>query len=395
MKLTRIVFAGLALCIGSAHFAAAQDSAEGASAWPWADPDTEETVTVLLLGDTNIMEREDPAEPFRFVLPTLRAADLRYANLEGPFAGTSEDPRVPDIAHKGNWRHSEPAMAEGLVAAGIDAVGVANNVTYPWQALLRSLDVLEAHGIPYTGGGNDLDAAHRPVILEVDGVRFGFIQYTTNFWPYQHAATDERPGVATVKIETWYQPPTQVLDKPGQPPIVRTEPDPDALARMVDDIRRLDPQVDVLVASYHWGVSGQTEIEEYQRTLAHAAIEAGADIIHGHGPHVFQPVEIYEGQPILYSLANFAFDWEAVRDKPYGLLARGVVENGVLTSLSLVPLRRDAENHVLMLDPNEDIGRELYEDLVEISATTGVELSLVGQEIRIGGLGKAGASSMR
>lgn len=374
---------------GLSQSATAQEPVDTGTAWPWLVSNTEETATLLLLGDTNIMERADPAEPFQFVLPTLQAADVRYANLEGPFAGTSTDPRVPDIPHKGNWRHSDPDMARGLVAAGLDAVGVANNVTYPWQALLRSLDVLDAHGIAYTGGGTNRDEAHRPVIITANGVRFGFIQYTANFWPYQHAAGPDRPGVATVEVATWYQPPPQ-FDKPGQPLIVRTEPDPEALDRMIDDIERLRPQVDFLVASYHWGVSGETEIVDYQRTLAHAAIDAGADLVHGHGPHVFQPVELYKGRPILYSLANFAFDWEAVRDKPYGLLARVVIEDDDLTHLSLVPLRRDAENRVIMLDPNEGIGRQLYSDLVDISSSTGVDLSVAGKEIRVGGVGVAG-----
>jgi hypothetical protein len=99
-------------------------------------------LTLLLAGDTNLQFREDPARAFRHVLPLFQAADVRFLNLEGPLAGPSDDPAAPDIPHKGGWRHSEPRMIAGLVAAGVDAVGCANNVTYPASAMLRTLAVL-------------------------------------------------------------------------------------------------------------------------------------------------------------------------------------------------------------------------------------------------------------
>ncbi len=108
-------------------------------AWPWIDPAGDAPVTVLLMGDTNIQSRENPGSAYQHVLPTLLAADLRFANLEGPFAGTSRDPLRPDIPHKAGWTHSEPEMVQGILDAGIEVVGVANNVTFPWQAMLRSL----------------------------------------------------------------------------------------------------------------------------------------------------------------------------------------------------------------------------------------------------------------
>ena len=114
----------------------------------------------LLAGDTNLQVREDPASAFLCVSPLFRAADARFVNLEGPWAGHSDDPAAPDSPHKAGWRHSEPGMVRGLVAAGVDAVGCANNVTYPPSALLRSLAVLDGAGIAHTGGGSD-DAAAR------------------------------------------------------------------------------------------------------------------------------------------------------------------------------------------------------------------------------------------
>src|SRR5688500_1605807 len=127
-------------------------------------------VTLLLAGDTNLQFREEPAGAFRHVLPLFRAADVRFVNLEGPLAGPSDDPAAPDIPHKAGWRHSEPRMVDGLVAAGIDAVGCANNVTFPPAALLRSLRVLDEAGITHAGGGRTYDEARAPVVLSRGGV---------------------------------------------------------------------------------------------------------------------------------------------------------------------------------------------------------------------------------
>ena len=148
-------------------------------AWPWI-LDGPEVISVLLMGDCNFQFRENPEEAFMNVMPTLNAADFRMLNLEGPFAGSSKDPNVPDIPHKA-WKHSEPDQVAALTAAKIDAVGVANNVTYPWQALMRSLAVLDDAGIPYAGGGGNLEAAHQPVILEKNGLRIGSMRVLTWF----------------------------------------------------------------------------------------------------------------------------------------------------------------------------------------------------------------------
>lgn len=377
------VFIALALG-GIVGVACAQDSGD-ASPWPWVvTSGGESAVTLLLMGDTNIQQREDPASAYQNVLPTLRAADIRFANLEGPLAGTSSNPLLPDIEHKVGWTHSAPEMVKALITAGIDGVGVANNVTYPYQAMLRSLAVLDEANIGHTGGGHHIDAAHRPLIITRDGVRFGFLQYTTLYWPYDHAATPEAPGVAAVKIFTSYRPPPDVLHKPGARPIIVTSADGDARERMLADIRVLNDSVDIVVASFHWGVSLQSRIDDYQRDLARAAVEAGADIIMGHGPHVLQPIEVWQGKPIFYSLANFAFDWWFLRDRTKdGLLVRAVISDGHLARVSAVPVTRDAENNPILLDPNFGEGRRMFLELVRLSGAATAPLRIEGKEIVI------------
>lgn len=353
--------------------------------WPWIEDGTDVT-SILLMGDNNFQFREKPEEAFKYVMPTLKAADFRFLNLEGPFAGASKDPRVPDIPHK-NWRHSEPDQVAALVAANIDAVGVANNVTYPWQALLRSLEVLDKAGIAYTGGGNNITEAHRPVILEKNGLRVGFIQYGASVFPYNHAANEQTPGIAQIKVHTAYQAPHN-LDKPGQPPVVITWMDEGSKALMVQDIIELDKKVDVVIVSYHWGISRSKEAVSYQSDIGKAVIDAGADVVIGHGPHKYQKIEVYKGKPIFHSLAQFVFD-DRRKDRykifKEGLMVRVAVKNKEVQSVSFVPSWREDDNFVRLYDPNVGKGRELFGYLQSVNEG-GAELKIEGKEVVVEGL---------
>ncbi len=271
-------------------------------AWPWI-MDGPEVTSVLLMGDCNFQFRENPEEAFMQVMPTLNAADFRILNLEGPFAGSSTDPNVPDIPHKA-WKHSEPDQVAALTAAKIDAVGVANNVTYPWQALMRSLDVLNKAGIPHAGGGEN-------------------------------------------------------LDKPGQPPKVITWLNDASRMHMVEDIRKLRKQVDIVIVSYHWGVSNTTDAVSYQSDIGQAVIDAGANLVFGHGPHKYQKIEIHNGKPIIHSVAQFVFD-DRVSDRNTrfreGMLLRVAIRDKKIQGISMVPSWREDDNNVRLYDPNTGKG---------------------------------------
>ncbi|WP_114750134.1 CapA family protein [Pleomorphovibrio marinus] len=351
--------------------------------WDWKTQAQEADLVIFLMGDTNIQDRENPVEAFTYLLPTLKQGDLRFLNLEGPFSGKG-DTINPIIPHKKLWTHSDVEQVSALVDAGIDGVGVANNVTYPAFSLLRSLEVLDSVGIGYTGGGINQEEAHRPIIFDKKGTKVGFIQYSTLYWPYGHAATEEEPGIAALKVHTYYQPPKQVLDKPGQPPIIVTIPDEMALKRMEEDIRALKEKVDVAIISFHWGVSNSEEVAQYQRTLGRAAIDAGADLVMGHGPHVLQPIEIWKGKPLFLSVGNAVFDWWKLTYSREGLLVRVLVKNKKVEGVEFVPLIRDQDNWAVLLDPNEGLGAELFEKVKEISEDT--PLRLIGKTINIDGL---------
>ncbi len=346
--------------------------------WQWSGSHSDKAVTLLLLGDVSVEQRSNPAAAMVHVRGTLNRADLVYGNLEGLLVKSNgPDQDIPD---KSGWQHIGPEAVEALKAGNIHVVGVANNVAYGPANIMRSLAVLDANGIAHTGAGANLEEAHRPAIVERNGVRFGFLQYTAKWYREdQQIATATSPGVARVR------------SRDGM------TVDPADLDRVREDIRKLRPLVDILVVSSHnrdglgrilASAAPETrepsdpaqliapiplgsrfsEAEPYEKELAHAAIDAGADIVYGHGSHVLQGVEVYNGKPVMYCLGNFATDWIRMRPNKDGMVARVVVQGKSVLRVSLVPVTRDAaNNNVLMLDPSGVEGAKLVQKVKELS----------------------------
>jgi len=355
--------------------------------WPW-NASGDQFVTMLLLGDFNVQKRERPAVALVNVQATLQQADVVYANLEGllvPSKGADQD-----LPNKNGWTHPGPEEVQALLAGNITAVGVANNVAYGRDNIMASLAVLDANGIAHTGAGKNIDQAHQPAIIERRGVKFGFLQYTSKWYDEdKQIATTDLPGVARLK-------------SPDGDNV-----DPGDLQRMLDDIHRLRPLVDIVVVAAHTRdgqrrggavppsagtdraadlysilpvVASLQNVEPYQKQFARAAIDAGADIVFGHGCHMLQEVETYHGKPVMYCLGNFASDWIRVRNYRDGLVARVVIQDKQVKRVSLVPVTRDAEsNNVRLVQPGSDDGARLYQKLRELSPHT--NLPLKGQEL--------------
>jgi len=263
---------------------------------------------LILTGDVNLMGVEDASVPFARVDADFKAADLVFSNLEcclyAPEGGHSVD-------HEGFF--ADPTVGGAvLTRAGIGVVGVANNVNYGEAAIQYSIGTLDRLGIPFTGAGMNRAAARRPAIVTRNGTRFGFLQRSSVYWPTNHEAADNATGIAVIRAHTAYQVPMHKIrpdippmNRPGLPPVVVTWTDPVYLQWLREDIAALRSQVDVVVVSCHWGLG--REVLAYMTEIAHAAIDAGADVVIGHGPHHFLPVEVYRGKPIFYGLGSFSF----------------------------------------------------------------------------------------
>lgn len=342
----------------------------------------DDALCLILVGETNIQERENPVDAFRYVLPMLKSADVLFGHLEAPLTQPSQDPALPDIPHKDGWRHSSSDMVEAFSAAGFAAVSLASNVMYGRQAIWDTIETLDRAGIQHCGAGRNLEEARKPAIVLSRGVRFGFLSYTSVFWPVGHAAGANTPGVATVRAYTAYQPSRRTLEMPGAPPIVITWADPTELQTMEMDIRALRDLVDIVVVSMHWGISSSNQMIDYQREVGQAAIRAGADLVMGHHPHCPQGIEIVEGRPIFYSLGNFAFDWYKMRGRNLeGMLLKCTIRQRILERVAFVPVRRNQENLVEILDPSQEPGNTIVDQVRELSAAYGTTLTTADNEV--------------
>src|SRR5580693_10412692 len=260
---------------------------------------------MILTGDVNLMNVADPAIPFSLIQAEFPAADIVFSNLE---CCLYRPPSGHSVEHEGFY--ADPSVAaEALKSAGIHAVGVANNVNYGEAAITGSIARLDEIGIAHTGAGANRAAARAPVVRERDGLRFGFLQRSSVYWPTNHEAGDDTAGIAVIRGHTAYHVPLHgsrsPANRPGIPPEIVTWADPAYLQWLDEVIAALRGRADVVVASFHWGL--HQEVLQYMKEIAHRAIDAGADLVIGHGPHFSLPVEVYKGNAIFYGLGSFSF----------------------------------------------------------------------------------------
>ena len=340
---------------------------------------------LILTGDVNLMNVTDPETPFRRVAEDFRNADLVFSNLECCLYA----PPAAQSFHTEGF-HADPDIAsEALRTAAIGAVGVANNVNYGEAAILSSLAHLDKAGIPHTGAGANRAEANAPAIVARNGLRYGFLQRSSVYWPTNHEAGPRDPGIAVLRAHTAYQVPMHKtrpeippMNRPGIPPLVVTWADPDSLRSFTDDLAALRSRVDVLVASCHWGLGKDTLA--YMREIGRAAIDAGADIVIGHGPHHSLAVEAYRGKPIFHGLGSFSFhtghggrahgDW-------IGMMVRADVERDGLRAARFRFVRHNAANETVLC-PLAGEQAELA-DIVRRSADYGTRLEAEGDEVRV------------
>jgi len=339
---------------------------------------------MILTGDVNLMRVDDPAVPFARVADEFRAADVVFSNLECCLY----EPPDHSVDNEGFFAAPEIG-GETLTRAGIQAVGIANNVNYGDAAILASVARLGALGIPSTGAGANRAVARAPAILERGGVRIGFLQRTSVYWPTNHEARERAPGVAVIQGHTAYHVPTSRIapgvpppNRPGVPPVVVTWADAKSLQAFRDDVAALRARADIVVASCHWGLG--RDVLQYMTEIAHAAIDAGADLVIGHGPHYVLPIEIYKGKPIYYGLGSFSFhtghggkahgDW-------LGMMLRIGFERDGITGTRFQFVRHNARNESVLCALAPEAAA--LDELATRSAALGARLTPHGDEVVI------------
>ena len=199
------------------------------------------------------------------------SCDIVLANLESTLHGDEMVGTEPRVISSKNQILS-------LKNTGINTVTLGNNHAFDSyeEGFNKLTEILDKLGILWSGAGFNIEEASRPLIVEVNNKKFGFLCVVDKSSGPSHFADDSAMGIAPLEVE-----------------------------RVLQDIITLKKQVDYVIVSPHWGMERFRIPSPEQVEQAHAFVDAGASLVMGHHPHVMQGMEIYKGAPIVYSLGNF------------------------------------------------------------------------------------------
>ncbi len=229
--------------------------------------------------------------------------DIVFGNLETPLTA-----RGIKTAKTWNFR-AKPALLKIVKAAGFTVLNIANNHVWDYgrEGFEDTLKALSRNGLDFVGGGRDRAAAEKARLFEFEGLTVGLVGLTSTH-PQAAWARRNAPGVAYSDFD-----------------------------RIAEIIHRAKKQCDVLVVSFHGGTELAEDPNEIQKAVARASIDAGADLFLGHHPHVLQPVELYKGKPIVYSLGNFLFVSPTPTTRATVVARVSLAKNGV-RGIDFIPL---------------------------------------------------------
>jgi poly-gamma-glutamate synthesis protein (capsule biosynthesis protein) len=333
--------------------------------------------TVTFGGDTMLTRKLEVYSERRFVAlaKIFRDADVGFVNLEG--SARFWDEGVPGIT-RGTFMTTPPELLRDLKWFGINLVSCANNHSFDYGAegMMATIDHLDEAGIAHSGTGGNLAEARSPGYLETPNGRVGLVSATATYRPWNAAGAQRRdlpgrPGVNPLANTKTYridegafaelrrmsarlgfdlektrarghfysekEVPPDAADslqifgariEKGKSFATLSHADADDLAENLRWVHEARQQADWVIFSLHYHEFGgkslakaktRTEIQEpadFVIDVAHAAIDAGADIFVGHGSHTPLGVEVYKGRPILYSVGNMIFQNETVQFFP-------------------------------------------------------------------------------
>ncbi len=295
------------------RLAAQAESAFSASrtAAPTATVSTDSSEkTLVFVGDImlsrgvahQIEKKNDSRYPFLKVAEVTGRADMAFANLEGPISS-----RGQNQGSLYSFR-DDPKVVEGLTYSGFDVLSIANNHIMDWGqvALQDTVNILKAAGIHSVGAGRNEEEANQPYIVELGDTNIAYLAYTT-LYPKSFEAGKDAAGVSHFDLE--------------------------AVTKKIQELKS-SKAADIVIVSFHWGEEYQTQPLASQKEIARALIDAGADLIIGHHPHVVQEIEHYKNGWIAYSLGNFVFDQGFSEGTKKGLMLVVKIKNRAVSGVA-------------------------------------------------------------
>jgi len=276
----------ISLVAASLLFHPAEPRPPDVAAYPWlylrdGEPLArgEQAVELVAVGDIMLGRRvASQSDPFGDVSPWLQHADLALGNLECVITG-SDDPKGASVLRASALR-APPTATSKLRDAGFDLLGLANNhaLDLGGEGLAETVARLQKAGVAAVGAGPDEQAAYQPWVPEVAGVRLAVLAFNAV------AASGDAAQAGGWTEAQWDR------------------------GRAIAAVAAAQERADAVVVSIHWGYEYETVVDPAQRDAARALLDAGADLVIGHHPHVVQPFEVRGDRCVAYSLGNFVFD---------------------------------------------------------------------------------------
>ncbi len=279
------------------------------------------------------------------MLDLLKKADLRIINLENAIASTGREwSKTPKVF----FYRADPKAIDVLKAANIDYVTLANNhvLDYEEEAFIETLKHLEKNNIPYAGAGRNLSEASKPAFLTTKGIKIAVIAFTDNMPEWE--ATKTKPGVNYIEVfidgKNFGMSANRSRMRGSQDSLANSPISEHAQKSLIFDrlekiIKEAKNKSDIVIVSAHWGPNMRQRPTKAFKEFAHAIIDAGADIFHGHSAHIFQGIEIYKGKLIMYDTGDFvddyAFDEELRNDQTFLFLV--TLNKERIEKIELVP----------------------------------------------------------
>lgn len=263
------------------------------------------------------------------LLQEMTQAQLTVANEEFPFSTRGSQAQDKQFTFR-----VDPSYVKLFQEMGIDAVTLANNhaLDYGAEALSDTFGVLDGAGIAYIGAGDTKERAASSFTTELEGRKIAILAASRVIPEISWNIENQQPGMLCTYDS----------------------------GLLCEAIQKAKESCDYVAVYVHWGIERENMPQDYQRTLAKAYIDAGADLVIGSHPHVLQGVEYYSGKPIVYSLGNYIFNQEIKST----ILLKALITPENETKLQLIPAYATGAKTQEM---SEEARLELFQFMEEIS----------------------------
>lgn len=298
---------------------------------------------IMGLGVASKSKKEGTNFFFNKISQHTKGADIGICNLEGILTDSVRGKRSTELTFSGL-----PEFADSLIEAGFNVINVANNhsLEHGPELFKETVSHLKNAGIAVCGLRNRAtDYWSDPVILRKKGQIIGILGYN---W----VGVDKFKGADDLIAQSRDSLVNYTWIRNRNPDERRKKRNGTWNSKLIRDIRKLRKEVDFLILSAHWGYEF-VHMPPYNLILeARSFIDAGADLIIGHHPHVIQGMEEFREKHIFYSLGNFIFDMNRKKSR-LSCLLNYYIENSISRRFQFVPVVINDE-----FQPEEAIGRD-------------------------------------